>query len=138
MVEQTLVLIKPDATEKEVWLQIIDRYRDAGFFIKKTKLVGKMNRATAKKLYSAHRQKPFFDRLINFTTSGPIIALLIEGEYCITSIRKFNGSTDPEKAKSGTIRAEFGTRRGEKHENAVHSSDSPESAQAEITLFFNS
>ncbi|MAG29229.1 nucleoside-diphosphate kinase [bacterium] len=137
MVEQTLVLIKPDATKREIWLQIIDHYKQAGFFIKKTRLIPKMRKKDVRKFYHVHKDKPFFGRLVDFMSSGPAIALLIEGQNVVEEIRKLNGSTDPKKAEKKTIRKEFGKKGGEKHENAVHASDSLESAQREIKIFFS-
>lgn len=133
MLEKTLVLIKPDAFRKHYSGEIIKRYEDEGLKILAMKLM-KMDEKIASKHYAEHIGRPYYDDLMGFMTSGPIIAMVLEGEDAIANVRRINGKTNPAQADEGTIRklyAESGSR------NAVHASDSPESATREISIFFN-
>jgi nucleoside-diphosphate kinase len=132
MVERSLVLIKPDATKRNLSGEIISRFEKVGLKIIAMKLL-KMDRALAKRHYAVHEGKPFFNALVDYITSGPIVAIIFEGDNAIELIRKTMGSTDPAKAEKGTIRADFGI---DIQNNAVHGSDSPENAVREISLFF--
>ncbi len=130
--EKTLLVIKPDAVKKGLIGAIISRLEQAGFTI--TGMVMKqLSRAEAEGFYAIHRGKDFFAGLVEFITSGPVVALLIEGEGCQPRLREFVGATDPAKAKPGTIRAEFGT---SVRMNAVHASNPEEDVNREINFFF--
>ena len=131
--EKTLVLIKPDAFRKHYSGDIIKHYENEGLKILAMKLM-KMDEKIASKHYAEHIGRPYYDDLMGFMTSGPIIAMVLEGEDAIANVRRINGKTNPAEADEGTIRklyAESGSR------NAVHASDSPESAAREIAKFFN-
>lgn len=131
--EKTLVLIKPDAFAKHYSGDIIKRYESEGFRIVAMKLM-QMTERLAAKHYVEHIGRPYYDDLVSFMTSAPLIALVLEGENAISRVREINGKTNPKDAAEGTIRklyAESGSR------NAVHASDSPESAAREIPIFFN-
>jgi len=131
--EKTLVLIKPDAFAKHYSGDIIKRYENEGFRIVAMKLL-QMTEKIASKHYAEHIGRPYYDDLVGFMTSAPLIAMVLEGENVISRVREINGKTNPKDAAEGTIRklyAENGSR------NAVHASDSPESAAREIAIFFN-
>ncbi|WP_333887286.1 nucleoside-diphosphate kinase [Clostridium sp.] len=130
--EKTLVLIKPDAMERKLMGEIISVYEKKGLHIAALKIV-KPTVDMAKKHYSEHKDKPFFQELINFITRSEVCALIIEGQNAVEVVRKINGATDPKDAEAGTIRGRFAI---SKSENAVHSSDSVESAVSEIALWF--
>ncbi len=131
MVEKTLMIIKPDATARKVIGDIISmvesRFEIRGIIMKTLTV------EEAQKFYAVHRGKPFYDALVEFMTSGPVVGILLEGENAIKRLREVVGATDPAKAEPGTIRAKFGT---DVQRNAVHASDSPESAEYEIPFFF--
>ena len=131
--EQTLVLIKPDAVAKEVWFDIINIYQESGLEIVTTKLFPQMGRELLEVLYREHLGKSFCEEHLAHMNSGPVIALLIQGKSSIEHVRDINGNTYPDKAAKGTIRAMFGTNTPA---NAVHASDSPESAVRELKLVF--
>jgi len=131
--EKTLLLIKPDGVEKRVVGKIISMVEENKFYIKDIKMT-KWSREEAEGFYYIHKGKPFFERLINFMTSGPVIGLLLEKENAVNDLRKLVGKTDPKEAEPGTIRALFGTN---VTVNTVHASDSEESAAFEINYFFN-
>lgn len=127
------MLIKPDAFAKHYSGDIIKRYESEGFRIVAMKLM-QMTERLAAKHYVEHIGRPYYDDLVSFMTSAPLIALVLEGENAISRVREINGKTNPKDAAEGTIRklyAESGSR------NAVHASDSPESAAREIPIFFN-
>lgn len=130
--ERSLVLIKPDATKRNLTGAIIDRFEKAGLKIVGMKLLH-MDKALARRHYAVHEGKPFFESLVDYITSAPIVAIVFEGQNAIELIRKTMGATDPVKAEKGTIRADFGV---DIQNNAVHGSDSPENAVKEIELFF--
>ena len=130
--EKSLVLIKPDAVERNLIGKILEVYEGAGLKIKAMEMK-QINKEFAEKHYEEHRDKQFFNSLIKYITRSPLVALILEGEDAIKKIRVLNGATNPEKAEFGTIRRRFalsGT------ENSVHSSDSIESAEKEIKLWF--
>ena len=131
--EKTLVLIKPDAFALHYSGDIIKRYEQEGFRIVGMKLL-KMDERLASIHYAEHIGRPYYGDLVGFMTSGPIIAMVLAGEDAIANVRKINGKTNPADADEGTIRklyASSGSR------NAVHASDSPESAAREISLYFS-
>lgn len=131
--ERTLAIIKPDAVAAGSAGDILARYYKAGFEVKAMKMVH-MTRSQAAGFYAVHRRRPFFKDLTRFMSSGPCILLVLEGENVIERNRKLMGATDSRKAAPGTIRHKFGT---DVQNNAVHGSDSPESASFEISYFFN-
>ena len=130
--EKSLVLIKPDAVERNLIGKILEVYEGAGLKIKAMEMK-QINKEFAEKHYEEHRDKQFFNSLIKYITRSPLVALILEGEDAINKIRSLNGATNPEKAEFGTIRRRFalsGT------ENSVLASDSIESAEKEIKLWF--
>ncbi len=132
MLERSLVLVKPDATKRNLSGEIISRFEKAGLKIVGMKLL-QMDKKLAKRHYAVHEGKPFFNSLVDYITSAPIVAVVFEGDSAIERIRKIMGSTDPAKADKGTIRADFGV---DIQNNAVHGSDSQENAAKEIAIFF--
>lgn len=130
--EKTLVLIKPDAFQARHCGDIIKRYESENFRIVALKEL-KMDKRLASIHYAEHIGRPYYEDLVNFMTSGPIIAMVLEGENVITRVREINGKTNPKDAAEGTIRKQYATSAGR---NAVHASDSPETAKAEIKNFF--
>lgn len=130
--EQTLSIIKPDAVKNHYIGDIISRFEDADLNIDAIKMT-KLSKDQAERFYAEHKGKPFFSGLVEFMTSGPIVAMVLEGNDAIAKNRKIMGSTDPKKAEKNTIRADLAesvTR------NAVHGSDSSEAAKREIMFFF--
>ncbi|OJF94029.1 nucleoside-diphosphate kinase [Alkalibacterium sp. 20] len=132
MQERTLVLIKPDAIERNLIGAIISEYERNELNVIEMKMVT-ASKSTAKKHYAEHEGRSFYPNLIEYLTCGPLVALIVEGENAITRIRALNGSTDPQKADDKTIRALYGL---SKPKNTVHSSDSKESAEREIEIWF--
>jgi nucleoside-diphosphate kinase len=130
--EKSLVLIKPDAMQRRLGSAIISRLEAQGLKMVALKMLH-MDRALAERHYAIHAGKPFFNDLIDYITSSPIIAVAFEGVGAVEAIRRIMGATDPAKAEAGTIRADFGL---DVQQNAVHGSDSKESAEKEIKLFF--
>ena len=130
--DRSLVLIKPDAIQRALAGQIISRLERKGLKIVAMKMLH-MDKNLARRHYAIHRGKAFFDDLVGFITSGPLIAIVFQGENAVQIIRQMMGETDPAKAPSGTIRGDFGIDIGH---NLVHGSDSPENASKEIDLFF--
>lgn len=131
--EKTLVLIKPDAYKKHHTGDIIKRYEDEGLTILAMRLM-KMTKEVAAKHYEEHIGRPYYAELESFMTSGPIVAMVLAGKDVIRKVRDLNGKTDPKEAAPGTIRQLYAASKGE---NAVHASDSRESAAREIHIFFN-
>jgi len=132
-VQRTLTIIKPDAIAKGVAGQIIARFEQAGFKIVAAKLIH-LTPAQSAGLYIVHKERPFYRSLCAFMTDGPCMAMVLEGENAITRLRDLMGATDPAKAEPGTIRRDFAS---SIEANAVHGSDSPESAAFEIPYFFD-
>ncbi len=130
--ERTLVLVKPDGVRRGLSGEIVARFEQRGFTLRGARLM-KISRATAQKHYGEHRAKPFFGELVDFITSGPVLALALEGESAIAAVRTMMGATNPVNAAPGTIRGDFALLMGE---NIVHGSDSKESAKRELALFF--
>ena len=131
-VEKTLVLVKPDGVRKHICGEIISRFERKGLALHAVKMVN-VSVELAKKHYGEHEGKPFFQSLIDFITSGPVLAMVIEGNNAVAAVRQINGATDPLKAALGSIRGDFGTCIDE---NIVHASDAPETAAREIGLWF--
>ena len=130
--EKSLVLIKPDAVERNLLGEIICFYEKENLKITALKMLT-ASKEIAEKHYAEHKGKPYYDELITFITRSPLCAMVVEGEDAIASVRKINGNTDPSKADKNTIRGSFGI---SKTENSVHSSDSPDNAKKEIALWF--
>ena len=130
--ERSLVLIKPDAIKRELGGAIISRLQEKGLKLVALKMLH-MDKALAERHYAVHRDKPFFTDVVNYITSSPIIALVLDGDGAVELIRQTMGATDPAKAEAGTIRADFGLN---VESNSTHASDSVENAEQEIRLFF--
>ncbi len=130
--EQTLSIIKPDAVQKNVIGKIIERFESNGLRIAAIKKIW-LSKADAKKFYIIHKERPFYNDLINFMVSGPVVVMVLEGENAVTKNRDLMGATNPKEAKPGTIRADFAD---SIDANAVHGSDSLENAKTEIAFFF--
>ena len=131
-VERTLSIIKPDAVAKNVIGEIYSRFEKAGLKIVKAKMAH-LSREEAEGFYAVHRERPFFNDLVAFMISGPVMIQALEGENAIAMNRKLMGATNPAEAEAGTIRADFAE---SIDANAVHGSDGPETAKAEIAYFF--
>ena len=131
-VERTLSIIKPDAVAKNVIGQIYSRFESGGLEIIAAKMVH-LSRNDAEGFYAVHRQRPFFNDLVNFMISGPVMVQVLEGESAIQKNRELMGATDPKKAARGSIRADFAD---SIDANAVHGSDAPETAAVEVAYFF--
>jgi len=132
MKERTFIALKPDAVRRKLIGKIIERFENRGFEIIAMKMV-KLDRKMAEKWYEEHKGKEFFERLINFTTSGRMVVMVVEGENAISVVRKMIGKTNPAEAEPGTIRGDFALTTPN---NVIHASDSKESAEREIKLFF--
>ncbi len=131
-VERTLSIIKPDAVKKNVIGPIYARFEAAGLKIAAARMMH-LSRAEAEGFYAVHRERPFFRDLVEFMVSGPVLVQVLEGENAIAKNRELMGATDPKKAARGTIRADYAE---SIDANAVHGSDSPETAGTEIAYFF--
>lgn len=131
--ERSLVLIKPDAIQRGLAAQIISRLEKKGLKIVAMKMLH-MDKDLAQRHYAVHKGKVFFDDLVSFITSGPLIAIVFQGKNAVEVIRQMMGETDPAKAQPGTIRGDFGIDIGH---NLIHGSDSLENASKEIDLFFS-
>ena len=133
MTEQTLSIIKPDAVERNLENKIKSFYENNNLKILKSKKV-QISKQEAEEFYKIHQTKPFYDKLCNYLSSGPIIVMILEGENSISKNREIMGATDPLKAKEGTLRKIYGT---SIDKNSVHGSDSLDNATKEIDFFFN-
>jgi len=131
-VERTLSIIKPDAVAKNVIGRINSRFEQAGLKIVAARMMW-LSRQQAEGFYAVHKERPFFKDLVEFMTSGPVLIQVLEGENAINKNRDLMGATDPRKAAKGTIRADFAQ---SIDANAVHGSDSPQTAANEISYFF--
>jgi nucleoside-diphosphate kinase len=131
--QQTLSIIKPDAVAANHIGAIFSRFEKAGLRIVAMRMV-KLSNAEAREFYAVHKDRPFYADLAEFMSSGPIVAMVLEGNNAIAKNREIMGATDPKKAAAGTIRADFAESMSK---NAVHGSDSPESAKTEIAFFFS-
>ena len=132
MKEKTFVMLKPDAVKRKLMGRIIQRFEDKGFDILDMKMLT-IPRELAERHYEEHKGRDYYERLVNFMTSGRVVALVIEGENAISAVRKMIGKTNPLEAEAGTIRGDFAY---STPDNLVHASDSKESAEREIKLFF--
>ena len=131
-IERTLSIIKPDAVSKNVIGKILTRFEDAGLKVIAARMMH-LSKAEAEAFYAVHKARPFFNDLVTFMISGPVMVQVLEGEGAILKNRDLMGATDPKKAEKGTIRADFAD---SIDANAVHGSDGPETAKAEVAFFF--
>lgn len=131
--ERTLSIIKPDGVAKNVIGEVLKRFETDGIKIAAMKMI-QLTKTQAKGFYAVHKERPFFDSLTDFMTSGPIVVMVLEGEDVITRNRTLMGATNFEEAKEGTIRKDYATNI---EKNVVHGSDAPETAAFEIGYFFN-
>ena len=131
-IEQTLSIIKPDGVRKKIIGEIQKRFKDAGLTILKAKML-ELTMDDAKSFYGIHKDKPFFNDLLDYITSGPLMVQVLEGENAIELNRKLMGATNPKDAEEGTIRRDFAS---SIEENVVHGSDGPDTARTEIEFFF--
>lgn len=132
-IERTLSIVKPDAVEKQATGEILRRLEEQGLRVVALKML-RLTEEQARGFYAIHRERPFFDSLVKFMTSGPVVVSVLEGPDAIARNREIMGPTNPAEASRGTIRADFGTNI---ERNAVHGSDGPETARIEIGYFFN-
>ena len=134
MIEQTLSIIKPDAVERNLESEIKSFFENNNLKILKSKKV-QITKEEASEFYKVHQTKPFYDKLCNYLSSGPIVVSVLESENAIEKYRKLMGATDPKNAEEGTIRKKYGI---SIDKNSVHGSDSSENAKIEINFFFKS
>ncbi len=132
-IERTFSIIKPDAVAKNVIGEIVSRFEKNGLRIVASRMV-QLSKEQAEGFYAVHKERPFFNDLVNFMISGPVVVQVLEGEDAILKNRELMGATNPAEAAAGTIRADFAQ---SIDENAVHGSDAPETAKEEITYFFS-
>jgi len=133
MTEQTLIVLKPDSVKRNLIGEILRRFEQNGFVVKKLKMLT-MTSEQARNFYSVHKEKPFFNELVSFITSGPIVAAVIEGSDAVNKVRAIIGATKPNEAAPGTVRRDFGT---SITQNAIHASDSIESFIKESKIIFD-
>jgi len=133
MTNRTFAMIKPDAVKKNLIGQIITKFTEAGFKIKAMKMT-RLTKESAQGFYEVHKERPFYNGLVEFMISGPVVALALEKENAVADYRKLIGATDPADAEEGTIRKLYAD---SKSENVVHGSDSDENAAMAIALFFS-
>ncbi|MFS8651588.1 MAG: nucleoside-diphosphate kinase [Caldibacillus sp.] len=131
--ERTFIMVKPDGVQRNLIGEIVSRFEKKGYQLVAAKLM-QVSQDLAEKHYAEHREKPFFQELVDFITSGPVFAMVWQGEGVIATARQMMGKTNPQEALPGTIRGDFGLTVGK---NVIHGSDSPESAEREIDLWFN-
>ena len=132
VVERTLSIIKPDVVARDQIGAILQHVEQTGLRIVATRML-QLDRRQAEGFYDVHRERPFFQSLVQFMTSGPVVVSVLEGDDAIARYRKLMGATDPEQADAGTLRKLFGT---DVERNAVHGSDAPDTASAEVAYFF--
>ncbi|MFP3064307.1 MAG: nucleoside-diphosphate kinase [Sulfolobus sp.] len=132
-IQRTFVMIKPDGVKRRLVGEIISRFEKRGLNIIGLKMV-QMDRSIAEKLYEEHKGKSFFEELINYVTSGPVVCMVVEGDEAVSVVRKMIGNTDPKEAPPGTIRGDYAL---SKAENVIHASDSEEKAKKEMSIFFS-
>ena len=131
--ERTLAIIKPDAVGRNLAGSIVARLQSEGFVVLGLKMI-RLSQDDAKRFYAVHRERPFFDSLTSYMTSGPIMPLLLQRDDAIATLRDVMGATNPAEATPGTLRQEFGV---DVEKNSIHGSDSPASAAQEIPFFFS-
>jgi len=132
MIERSFVMLKPDAVLRRLMGTVLTRFEKRGLKIVAAKMM-EISEDLAKEHYGEHKDKPFFNDLVSYITSAPVLAMVIEGDECISLIRKMVGATNPKEADLGTIRGDYALETGR---NIIHASDSPQSAKREIALFF--
>lgn len=132
MSERSFVMLKPDAVLRRLMGTVLSRFEERGLKIVAAKMM-EISEDLAKEHYGEHKEKPFFNDLVSYITSAPVLAMVIEGDECISLIRKMVGATNPKEADLGTIRGDYALDTGR---NIIHASDSPQSAKREIALFF--
>ena len=132
MMERSFVMLKPDAVLRRLIGTVLTRFEERGLKIVAAKMMS-ISEDLAKEHYGEHKEKPFFNDLVSYITSAPVLAMVIEGDECISLIRKMVGATNPKEADLGTIRGDYALETGR---NIIHASDSPASAKREIALFF--
>jgi nucleoside-diphosphate kinase len=130
--QRTFIMVKPDGVHRQLIGEVIKRIEDKGFRILEMKMFT-IDKGLAEEHYGEHSERPFFGELVSFITSGPVVAMMVEGEDAVAGMRQIMGATNPLEAAPGSIRGDFATAIGE---NIVHGSDSPESAERELKLFF--
>ena len=133
MLQKTLCMVKPDGVQRRLIGEVIRRFEKSGLRVVAVRML-RLEKREAEAFYSVHREKGFFESLTRFMSSGPIVAMVLEGPAAIQKVRELMGATNPREAAPGTIRAEFSD---EIEKNVVHGSDSPESANIEIPFFFS-
>jgi len=132
MIERSFVMLKPDAVLRRLIGTVLTRFEERGLKLVAAKMMA-ISEELAKEHYGEHKEKPFFNDLVSYITSAPVLAMVIEGDDCISLIRKMVGATNPKEADLGTIRGDYALETGR---NIIHASDSPASAKREIALFF--
>ena len=132
MAERTLLLVKPDGVRRGLVGEVLGRVEAKGLRLTAVQM-RVLDRETAEQHYGEHRERPFFGELVDFITGGPLVAVRVEGERCVQALRQLMGATDPVGSPTGSIRGDLATEVGQ---NLVHGSDSPESAERELALFF--
>jgi nucleoside-diphosphate kinase len=130
--EQTLAIIKPDAVDKNRIGQILAHLEGAGFVVREMRME-RLTRDRAREFYAVHAERPFFESLVAFMTSGPCVPMMLERESAVSELREVIGATDPARAEKGTVRRQYAE---SVERNAIHASDSRENAQREIAFFF--
>jgi nucleoside-diphosphate kinase len=133
VIEKTFVMVKPDGVQRGLVGRIVQRFEDRGVKLVAMKMM-RVPRELAERHYEEHKGKGFYEPLLSYMTSGPVVCMVLEGENCVAAVRAMMGKTNPQDAAPGTIRGDFSQVTGR---NIVHGSDSPESAKREIKLFFN-
>ena len=131
-VQQTFIMVKPDGVRRKLVGEVISRIEAKGYELREMRLFT-IDEGLAQKHYAEHTEKPFFGELVSFITSGPVVAMVVEGPDAIAGMRQLMGATNPLEAAPGSIRGDFAALIGE---NIVHGSDGPESAEREVNLFF--
>ncbi|MBB5172891.1 nucleoside-diphosphate kinase [Texcoconibacillus texcoconensis] len=131
--ERTFLMVKPDGVQRNLIGSIVQRFEDKGYQLVAAKLMT-IEQSLAETHYEEHKERPFYNELVSFITSGPVFAMVWEGEGAIAGAREMMGATNPQEASPGTIRGDFGQ---QVSKNIIHGSDSPESAAREIGLFFD-
>jgi len=132
MIERTLLMVKPDGTERNRTGEILGRLEKAGFRLRGIRAL-RLSREEAQRFYDVHRERPFFPDLVAFMTSGTVVPMVLEREDAVAALRAFIGATNPKEAREGSIRSDFGL---DVQRNSVHASDAPETAAREIAFFF--
>lgn len=131
--EQTLAILKPDATARNLIGQILAVLEDAGFEVRAMRML-RLTESQAREFYAVHKERPFYAELVEFMTSGPVVPILLERDEAVGKLREVIGATDPAEAEAGTVRALYAESKGR---NSIHASDAPDTAAREIRFFFS-